>query len=462
METKPHKIRIALYSVLVGITLTVLKLAVGLLTGSLGILSEALHSLLDLVAALITFFSVRISEKPPDAEHPYGHGKIENLSALAEALLLLGTCVWIVYEAVQRLTGKPVHLDVTAWAYAVMGVSLVLDILISRILSRGAKQYASQALEADALHYSSDILSSAVVIIGLIGVNLGYDSLDSIAALGVAVLVAIASLRLSKRAIGELLDRAPSGLSEKITARIEAIPEIRKVEKLRVRQSGPSAFIELTLSARRLLSLHGSHELAEKIEAEVRSVSPGSEVMVHFHPSSEDETFIETVNVVAENYPEIHEVHNIQCYREEKTGKYFVSLHVKLALDLTLERAHRMVDLLEEELRKEIPELGEIQTHIETLEFLGNGSKEELDPGKLRLLRDKILKDRRIEDIHDVFIHRSASGTLISCHITTGRDLPLADAHQLTAQVEMKIKAAFKAVDDVVVHAEPAEPPRSG
>ncbi|MDM7927001.1 MAG: cation diffusion facilitator family transporter [bacterium] len=459
METKPQKIRIAFYSVLVGITLTVIKLVVGLLTGSLGILSEALHSLLDLVAALITFVSVRISEKPPDAEHPYGHGKIENLSALAEALLLLGTCVWIVYEAVLRLTGKPVHLDVTAWAYAVMGVSLVLDVLISRILSRGAKQYASQALEADALHYSSDILSSAVVIVGLIGVNLGIESLDSIAALCVAVLVAVASLRLSKRAIGELLDRAPSGLSEKITARVEAVPEVRKVEKLRVRQSGASAYIDLTVSARRLLSLRKSHELADRIEAEVRAVSPGSEVMVHFHPSSEDETLIETVNVVAENYPEIHEVHNIQCYREEKTGKCFVSLHVKLALDLTLDKAHRMVDLLEEELRREIPELGEIQTHIETLEFLSSGSKEELGPDQLQSLRSRILKDRRIGDIHDVFVHRSASGTLISCHITTDRDLSLADAHQLTVQVEMKIKAMFKWVADVVVHTEPADPP---
>jgi cation diffusion facilitator family transporter len=458
MQDRRHKIRIALYSVLVGITLTSIKLVVGLVSGSLGILSEALHSLLDLVAALITFISVRISEKPPDEEHPYGHGKIENLSALAEALLLLGTCVWIVYEAVQRLTGKTAHLDVTVWAYAVMGVSLLLDVLISRILSRGAKQYASQALEADALHYSSDILSSAVVIIGLIGVNLGFESLDSIAALCVAVLVAVASLRLSRRAIGELLDRAPAGLKQKVAERVAGIADVRKIETIRVRQSGSSTYIDLVVSARRLLSLRKSHELSDRIESEVRAIVPGGEVLVHFHPSSADETLLETVNVVAENFPEIHEVHNIQCYREEKTGKFFVSLHVKLVLDLTLEQAHRMVDLLEEELRKEIPELGEIQTHIETLEFLSIGSKEELDPEKLRLLRGKILKDKRIEDIHDVFIHRSASGTLISCHITTGRDLSLAEAHLLTAQAEMKIKALFKGVDSVVVHAEPAEP----
>jgi cation diffusion facilitator family transporter len=457
MEKSPHKIRIALYSVIVGVTLTAIKLLVGLLSGSLGILSEALHSLLDLVAALITFISVRISGKPPDEEHPYGHGKIENLSALAEALLLLGTCVWIVFEAFERLTGKSAHLEVTFWAYVVMGISLLLDVLISRILARGAKQYASQALEADALHYSSDILSSAVVIVGLIGVNLGYKSLDSIAALGVAILVAVASLRLSRRAIGELLDQTPAGLKDKIIAQVEAISSVKRVENIRIRRSGSAVFIELIVTARRLLSLKKSHELADTIEAEVRTVSPESEILVHFHPTSADETLVETVNAVAENFPEIHEVHNIQGYKEEKTGKFFVSLHVKLALDLSLDKAHRVVDLLEEELRKEIPDLGDIQTHIETLESLSSGIREEPRPNKLKRLREKVLQDRRIEEIHDVFIHRSASGTLVSCHITTDKELPLAEVHRASTGVEGKIKAMFKEVDDVVVHAEPAK-----
>jgi cation diffusion facilitator family transporter len=457
MESKPHKIRIALYSVLVGVTLTVIKLVVGLLSGSLGILSEALHSLLDLVAALITFLSVRLSEKPPDEEHPYGHGKIENLSALAEALLLLGTCVWIVIEAVERLTGKSAHLQVTAWAYAVMAVSLLLDVFISRLLARGAKKYASQALEADALHYSSDILSSAVVIVGLAGVNLGYKSLDSVAALGVAVLVAFASIRLSTRAIGELLDRAPEGLKERITAEVESMPAVRKVDRVRIRRSGAAVFAELTVSARRLLSLRKSHDLADAIEERVRSLSPGTEVLVHFHPSSANETLIETVNVVAENYPEIHEVHNIQSYREENTGKYFLSLHVKLGLDLSLNQAHRVVDLLEEELRREIPDLDDIETHIETLDSPGRGRREELKPEKLKRLRKSVLSDARIEEIHDVFVHRSESATLISCHITTDRNLALAEVHRVSTGVESRIKVLFKDVDDVIVHAEPAK-----
>jgi cation diffusion facilitator family transporter len=456
MKNSRHKIRIALYSVLVGITLSAIKITVGVLSGSLGILSEALHSLLDLVAALITFISVRISEKPPDEQHQYGHGKIENLSALAEALLLLGTCVWIVIEAVERLIGKSVHLEVGFWAYAVMAVSLGLDVFISRLLSYGAREYSSQALEADALHYSSDILSSAVVIVGLIGVTLGVKSLDSVAALGVAVLVTVASLRLCKRAIGELLDRAPAGLREKIIGQVEGISAVKKVESIRIRQSGSSTFIDLVVSARRLLSLRKSHELADRIEGDVRVIVPGGEVLVHFHPSSADETLVETVNAVAEKFPEIHEVHNIQSYREEKTGKYFVSLHVKLGLDLSLEKAHHLVDLLEEELKTEVPGLEEVQTHMETLESLSSGSKEELPPRKLRSLQEKVMKDRRVEEIHDVFVHRSASRTLISCHITTGRELSVAEAHQVATRVEGKIKAMFREADDVIVHAEPA------
>jgi cation diffusion facilitator family transporter len=454
-----HKIRIALYSVLVGVTLTLIKFTVGVISGSLGILSEALHSLLDLVAALITFFSVRLSTKPPDEQHQYGHGKVENLSALAEALLLLGTCVWIVIEAVGRLSGKSHHVEASLWAFLIMAVSLGLDVFISRLLSQGAKKYASQALEADALHYSSDILSSAVVIAGLVGVRAGMWYLDAIAALGVAALVAVASIRLSMRAVGELLDRAPAGLRETVVRRIQGIPSIKKVEDIRVRQSGSATFIDLVVSAGRLLSLRGSHDLADRIEAEVKAIVPGSEVLVHFHPSSEDESLLETVHAVAEKFPEIHEVHNITGYREDSDGGVFLGLHVKLSLDLSIEEAHRIVDLLEDELKKELPEVREIQTHIETLMSTGKGTKSEMEPKSLKRLNREILKDGRIREIHDVFVHRSGSGVMISCHVTTGSELRLAEAHEAATRVEERIKSLFPDCGYVIVHAEPESHP---
>src|SRR5215467_7163482 len=154
-------------SVLAAIAITVLKIIVGITTGSLGILSEAAHSGLDLVAALVTFFSVRVSDKPADADHQYGHGKVENFSAFLETGLLLLTCVWIVYEAIKRLMVHNVEIEPSLAAFLVMFFSIAVDTWRSRALRRIASKYDSQALQADALHFSTDIWSSSVVIIGL-------------------------------------------------------------------------------------------------------------------------------------------------------------------------------------------------------------------------------------------------------------------------------------------------------
>ncbi|HXZ30306.1 MAG TPA: cation diffusion facilitator family transporter, partial [Dehalococcoidia bacterium] len=220
---------VALSSVMAAIFLTATKLTIGLLTQSLGILSEAAHSGLDLVAAGMTYYSVRVSSHPPDEAHHYGHGKIENLSALVETLLLFITCAWIVYEAVQRLFFKPVQIEVRMWSFLVMGVSIIVDITRSRALMKTAKKYSSQALEADALHFSTDVWSSSVVILGLIMVYVSrlfvsssptlaswLSRADAIAALGVAGIVLLVSYRLGSKTIGVLLDTAPKGIARQI------------------------------------------------------------------------------------------------------------------------------------------------------------------------------------------------------------------------------------------------------
>jgi len=431
---------------------------VGLLTGSLGILSEALHSLLDLGAALITFFAVRLSIKPPDEAHPYGHGKIENLSALAEALLLLITCVWIVFEAIARLRGKAVHVEATVWAFGVMGISVVLDILISRVLYRAAKKYSSQALEADGLHYSSDILSSSVVILGLIGVRSGIPALDPIAALGVAVLVAVASIRLGKSAVEELLDRAPKGIPEKIVQQLESIPDVKKVERIRLRRSGASTFVDLVVSAGRLLSLDDSHDLAERIESEVRAVLPESDILVHVHPSSDGESLPETVRAIARrSCARIQDIHNIQIYQDSESRQLFLSLHVKLDPSLTLEEAHGLITALEEDLRRDISQIGTVVTHLEAAEGVGVGSKTVMTREKLRALRQLFAGDERVGEIHEVFLHHSTLGTLVSCHVTARKKLSLDEAHQLATAVEEQVKKLLPDALEVVVHTEPPE-----
>ena len=264
-----EKKRVALISVFAAIFLTVSKLFIGILTGSLGILSEALHSGLDLVAAVITYFSVRISDKPADDDHHYGHGKIENLSALMETILLLITCTWIIYEAISRLISGETHIEVTYWSYIVVITSIIIDFNRSRMLSKVAKKHNSQALEADALHFSTDIWSSTVVFFGLICVNFGWYFADAIAALGVAIIVLFVSYRLGKKSIDVLLDKAPPDTIAIIENTLANYPEVKYFHNLKVRTSGADTFIKFNIHLEPDLSLRQVHKLCDEIEKEL-------------------------------------------------------------------------------------------------------------------------------------------------------------------------------------------------
>lgn len=282
----------ALTSVIAAIGLTAIKIIVGVFTGSLGILAEAAHSGLDLVAAIMTLLAIRISDRPADPEHNYGHGKVENLSALFETLLLLGTCVWIIYEAVQRLFFKPVELDVSIWAFIIMAISIVVDISRSRVLNRVAKKYKSQALEADGLHFSTDIWSSSVVIVGLFCVKLSewfpklefLHHADAVAALAVAMIVVLVSVRLGTRTIRALLDTAPKGLKEKVTGEVESIEGVVDCHNVRIRYSGAKVFLDVHILVDGGKSLQEVHDLTEKIENKIEQIIPDVDVTVHPEP----------------------------------------------------------------------------------------------------------------------------------------------------------------------------------
>lgn len=277
---------------LAAIGLTVFKALVGAATGSLGILAEAAHSGLDLVAALMTWVSVRISGKPADRAHTYGHGKVENLSALFETLLLLVTCVWIIYGAVGRLIEHRIEIEVTFWSFAVMITSIIVDASRSRVLYRVARKYNSQALEADALHFSTDIWSSAVVILGLICVVLAervpsWGALrhaDAVAAIIVAGIVILVSVRLGLRSISSLIDTAPAGLEEKITGAAESVHGVRDCHNVRLRYSGPRLFVDIHVLVDGNQTLRAAHALTEDIERAIQNVAPGADVIVHPEP----------------------------------------------------------------------------------------------------------------------------------------------------------------------------------
>lgn len=288
-----EKKRVALLSVIAAVFITGFKLLIGILTGSLGILSEALHSGLDMVAAMITYFSVRVSDKPADTEHNYGHGKIENLSALIETLLLLITCVWIITEAIHRLSSGETVIEVTVWSYIVVISSIIIDFSRSRALSRVAKKHNSAALEADALHFSTDIWSSTVVLFGLIAYQfLGWYAADSIAALLVAVIVLYVSYQLGKRAIDVLLDKSPVNTRQIVKESLVKFPEVLKYHGLKARTAGADTFIKLNVHFDPDLSLREVHEVCDKIEKDIKSKIDRSEVYIH--PEPEENSHLET------------------------------------------------------------------------------------------------------------------------------------------------------------------------
>jgi cation diffusion facilitator family transporter len=284
----------ALSSVIAAIGLTTFKIVIGVLTGSLGILAEAAHSALDLVAALMTLFAVKIADKPADYEHPYGHGKVENLSALFETLLLLITCAWIIYEAVKRLMNpSAVVVEVTYWSFIVMTVSIIIDISRSRVLMKTAKKYNSQALEADALHFSTDVWSSSVVILGLIALLVSrlvsklqfLEHADAIAALVVAAIVIYVSIRLGFSTIKALIDSAPKGSRDKIVRITEAVPGVKNVHNIRIRTSGAHLFIDIHIMVDGEKSLKDVHCITDKIEQDLKMELPEADITVHPEPN---------------------------------------------------------------------------------------------------------------------------------------------------------------------------------
>ncbi len=291
-RSQQEKRSAALSSVLAAVGLTSFKIVVGILTNSLGILAEAAHSGLDLVAALMTFFAVSMSDKPADEVHTFGHGKIENLSALFETVLLLATSAWIINEAVHRLFIERVKVEASIWSFVVMGTSIAIDYTRSRILYRAARKYNSQALEADALHFSTDIWSSSVVILGLIGVTIArfvpglewMSEADAIAAMAVALIVIFISGELGWRTIQALLDAAPKGVAEKIIGAVRGMQGISDCHAVRVRPSGAHWFVDLHVTMDGSTTLNEAHAMTEKVEKQVHGILPGSDVTVHVEP----------------------------------------------------------------------------------------------------------------------------------------------------------------------------------
>jgi cation diffusion facilitator family transporter len=464
VEADRDKRRVALSSLAAAVLLTLTKLVIGLLTNSLGILSEAAHSGLDLVAAAMTFWAVRVSSRPADRRHTYGHGKVENLSALGETGLLLVTCAWIIYEAFYRLlSGAEVRVDANVWAFLVVALSIGVDYSRSRALLRAAKKYNSQALEADALHFSTDIWSSTVVLFGLAGVAFGphlgmpwLAGADCVAALGVAAIVIGVSVTLGKKSIDDLLDTIPHDLQEEVAAAAAAIPGVEEVRQVRVRKSGAEIFADVTLTVQHTASFEKTHTIADQAEAAVRALLPGADVVVHLEPvAGSEEDLLTTVRVLAARHG--LGAHGVRIYEEHNQRS--VELHLEVSESLLLEEAHRQVSLFEEDLRRTVPGLARITSHIEPAgEAMATIPAEPAGESTIReAIRDFFASHAVAVSPHDVTVQRTGDELAVSLHCLLDADTTITAAHGLTEQLEKHLRARVPDVGRVVIHVEPQE-----
>lgn len=450
-----EKKAVALSSVVAGLSLTAMKLVVGLSTNSLGILSEAAHSGLDLLAALITYFAVSVADKPPDEEHRYGHGKMENISALFETVLLLLTCGWIIWEAIERLITRSAHVEANVWSFSVIVLSIVVDMSRSRALSRVAKKYGSQALEADALHFSSDIWSSLAVLAGLVFVSMGYPSFDALAAIAVAFLVLFVSYRLGRRTIDALMDRVPRGTAQRIEEVIKTVEGVEEVRSMRVRMSGSKVFVDATVGIRRTMPFERAHRVMDDIEKAVHALQPRVDVTVHAEPlRGPDETILDKVRMIVVNKG-LPAPHNLEVHYSG--GKHFIDFDVEYKKGSTFGEAHALASEIEEQIRSEVSSVEKVTIHLE--EYLAHAGEPTHATDEERALCNAIetvvLGDRRIRGCVDISVLKHASHHHITLTCKLDSSKTLAEVHQIIAEVETQLYQSFPQVRRFTIHAEP-------
>lgn len=458
-----HKQSVALSSLLAAGVLTAVKIVAGVLTGSLGILSEAAHSSLDLLAAAITYLSVRVADQPADQSHPFGHGKVEHLSAFIQTALLAATSVWIVFEAMRRLFFHDVHVEPSAWAFGVLGLSAAVDVLRSRSLARAARTYQSQALEADALHFSTDVYSTGAVILGLILVRIGAVTrlgwlrhADPVAALVVAAVSVYIGTRLGNRSVGALLDAAPEGAPDRIADIVSRIPGVLGLERIRVRQSGARLFIDLRLTLESNIALEHAESIANAVTSRILEHYPTADVVVDTTPHSPPPgDLVERIRSIA--HRENFHVHDVTVIEVKGQPHINLDLEVDPALELT--GAHEQATRLETLLKRELPDVRDINVHIEPLRksVVPAEDAPRIEANMERALREIVRSTPGVIDCHSVEAHRVGAAMDVTVHCTLQPGLSVERAHDITERLELKFRERFRQEMKVNIHAEPAE-----
>jgi cation diffusion facilitator family transporter len=451
-----EKEKAALGSIAASAALTAAKASVGLLTGSLAILSEAGHSLLDLAATILTYIAVRISGKPADAEHQYGHGKVESVAALAETALLFLLAAGVAFEAVQRLVGERVYsVEATAAAFAIIAISIVVDFFRARTLGRVAEKTSSQALEADALHFSSDMWSSVAVLIGLGGVALGYSWADAAAALVVAIFICVAGWRLGRRTVDALTDTAPAGVSERVASIAQRVPGIVGVERVRARPAGAVLFVELAVGVNRTLPLDRVAAIKERLTRAIRAELPEAEVTITTEPRAlDDETVRERVMLIARNGGLA--VHHVAV--QALGDRLSVSADLEVEGTLPLAAAHETASRLEEAIREELGPEVEVETHIEPLPAVLLAGRDATAARVTEISEALAALTTTVPglgEVHDVRVRETIDGEIVNFHCRVDPMLTVSAVHDLVDGIERGLRGRFPGIARVIGHAEP-------
>jgi len=451
----------ALVSVGVACLMTGLKLAVGLLTGSLGVLSDAAHSALDLAGSALTLLSVRVADRPADWNHPYGHAKVENISAFVETGLMAISAVAISAEAINRIFFHPVALRYSVWPFAVLATSVVLDLWRSRRLRSVARRYGSEALEADALHFASDIWASVAVLVGLTASWLGaighvpwLHYADPGAALVVSGMILVFGGRLAWRAIGALTDAVSPELHTQMLDEVRQTHGVLAIDQARVRRSGSAYFADVTLSLPRQLTFERTQQLVSDATAAVQRVLPGADVVIRTvpRPTVAESIFDKVRAVGARNNVLFHDV-SIESFAD---GLH-VEQHIEIDETLPLLEAHRFVYGLEQQIRKELPQVHSVLTHIESEQATIEAPVRVEQNRRLeQVLRDAAVNLPEVVDIHEVHFDRVGERLHVTCHCTLPDGMEMRHVHDTITELEHRFKLECPEVDRVLIHPEPA------
>jgi cation diffusion facilitator family transporter len=455
-----EKRQVAANSVFAAVAITGLKAVVGISTGSLGILSEALHSALDLVAAVITLVSVRVSDRPADEGHHYGHGKFENFSAFIETGLLALTCVWIVYEAVKRLVFRGVEVEPSIAAFVVMAFSIATDFWRSRALKRVAVKYNSQALEADALHFSTDIWSSCAVILGLALVWAGrayhlpiLHLADPIAALAVAGIVMTVTWRLGRETVDALVDAAPAGLHDRVVDAVVNVPGVLSVEAVRLRRAGNRTFADVRVALARTLSFERTESFSKEVADAVQGIVPHAEVTVRTVPRvSSDESLTDQVRTMTAR----HGVAVRDLSIMEVDGVLDIEPFLEFDGALTLKEVHDRVTAIESEITAEMPRVRSVVTHVAPAGAIATDAEQIHDPQLEAVLRAAVMVIDGVLDVHDFRLRRVGDQLDVSCHCLLADDTPLKVVHEKLVTAEHRVRSCDPRLGRIVLHPEPA------